>query len=389
MEPAAWGTVNANGARDCNDIEAAINVEATDTWYDGIDSNCDQQNDFDKDGDNTLDTVQGEDWCSNPANYIDYYNSWAYQGGGTDGVPGLSSVTITGGGLPQFNGTSFTCDPSTPQSDFDCEPNQSAFYPGAVEILGDAFDGDCDGDVNRSPLFGEPNNIGGWTNPGSLIVSKNDYHYIISTTVEQATIQGNSYEFDGVSLFFDHDAGFLAEFEGTIPRDNGRCSSGISASLDVATTSDGLYFANGCQASLSPWLRVENWQWSSGSQSYSQLGTEEEKLASSSTDLPEQIDIELDPADETWHVWANGGLGIHLYSGDMNFSASDVLTNDATDQSEMGFIDIGEGIGVTCETDLSCSTYDLDLSANTFSSSVTSPTAPIRSHKSHIITSKM
>ena len=40
----------ANG-EDCAPEDAAINPDAEDTWYDGIDSNCDGVDDYDQDGD--------------------------------------------------------------------------------------------------------------------------------------------------------------------------------------------------------------------------------------------------------------------------------------------------------------------------------------------------
>ena len=39
---------------DCNDEDASIYVGADDTWYDGIDSNCDGANDYDQDGDGVV-----------------------------------------------------------------------------------------------------------------------------------------------------------------------------------------------------------------------------------------------------------------------------------------------------------------------------------------------
>jgi hypothetical protein len=42
---------SAYGGDDCDDGDAAINVSASETWYDGVDQDCDGANDYDQDGD--------------------------------------------------------------------------------------------------------------------------------------------------------------------------------------------------------------------------------------------------------------------------------------------------------------------------------------------------
>ena len=39
------------GADDCNDSDGTINPGATETWYDGVDQDCDGNSDYDQDGD--------------------------------------------------------------------------------------------------------------------------------------------------------------------------------------------------------------------------------------------------------------------------------------------------------------------------------------------------
>ena len=36
---------------DCNDEDASIHINAEETWYDGVDSDCDEKNDYDMDED--------------------------------------------------------------------------------------------------------------------------------------------------------------------------------------------------------------------------------------------------------------------------------------------------------------------------------------------------
>ena len=43
-----------HGGTDCNDLDTSIRPGAEEIWYDGIDQNCDNANDFDQDGDGLI-----------------------------------------------------------------------------------------------------------------------------------------------------------------------------------------------------------------------------------------------------------------------------------------------------------------------------------------------
>ncbi len=47
----AYNEDPATGGGDCQDVDASISPAATDEWYDGVDSDCDGANDYDRDGD--------------------------------------------------------------------------------------------------------------------------------------------------------------------------------------------------------------------------------------------------------------------------------------------------------------------------------------------------
>jgi hypothetical protein len=103
--PGSWTLPDADEdgyvlGRDCNDYDAEVNESVADAWYDGVDANCDERDDYDQDGDG--------------------FRAFAY--GGTD-----------------------------------CDDTDDTVHPAAVEISGDDLDGDCDG------LLDVDNDGDGWT----------------------------------------------------------------------------------------------------------------------------------------------------------------------------------------------------------------------------------
>ncbi|MSP56999.1 MAG: hypothetical protein EXR69_15565, partial [Myxococcales bacterium] len=57
-----FGSVGSGG-EDCNDADATVHPDATDTWYDGIDSDCAGDDDYDQDGDGVEGAEGGGDDC--------------------------------------------------------------------------------------------------------------------------------------------------------------------------------------------------------------------------------------------------------------------------------------------------------------------------------------
>ena len=131
----AWllGDIDGDGyvhGRDCDDTDADINEHAIDRWYDGLDSNCDQADDFDQDGDGwTAGQLGGADCDDTNADI----NPGSVETTGDKfdlDCDGLADPDMDNDGWP---------------SSVDCDDNDGQVNPGASERFYDGVDADCDG----------------------------------------------------------------------------------------------------------------------------------------------------------------------------------------------------------------------------------------------------
>jgi hypothetical protein len=182
---------------DCDDDDAAMYPGAPDTWYDGLDSNCDAASDYDADtdgydhdafggtdcddGDDSVHPGSTDVWydgvdadCDTASDYdadTDGFDSAAY--GGTDCDDGVAS-TYPGAADSWYDGVDSDCggdndyDADTDGYDSaayggtDCDDGVASTYPGATETWYDGVDSDCsggsdydaDGDGYESDDFG-------------------------------------------------------------------------------------------------------------------------------------------------------------------------------------------------------------------------------------------
>ncbi len=136
---------------DCDDTTSSVNPSRTDTWYDGVDTNCSGNDDYDRDSDG----------------YV------------PDAYSGLATTYVSGsGGLPDndcddtdaavnpaatetwYDGVDQDCDDwSDYDADLDgqdaeayggtdCDDTRAAVYYGATEYCSTTYDDDCDDDTN-------------------------------------------------------------------------------------------------------------------------------------------------------------------------------------------------------------------------------------------------
>ena len=124
---------------DCDDLEASTNPEAVETWYDGVDSDCLGDDDFDQDGDgfaSAAETTDGTDCddleaSTNPEAVETWYD-------------GVDSDCLGDDDFDQ-DGDGFASAAETTDGT-DCDDLEASTNPEAVETWYDGVDSDCLGD---------------------------------------------------------------------------------------------------------------------------------------------------------------------------------------------------------------------------------------------------
>ena len=128
-----YGSVDTGGD-DCDDTDPTIFVGAEDEWYDGVDSDCEGNDDFDQDRDGFVSADFGGDDCddTDPTIYAGADDEW-YDGIDSD-CAGNDDFDQDGDGYASldYGGT-------------DCDDVNADINPGVDEIWYDGIDSNCDG----------------------------------------------------------------------------------------------------------------------------------------------------------------------------------------------------------------------------------------------------
>jgi|GEM_PF-1070342 len=125
---------DACGGEDCDDASDGVYPGAADVWYDGVDADCDGANDYDADGDG--------------------YESDAYDGDDCDDAnvdvsPGAAEVWYDGVDTDCGGDSDYDADGDGHDSDAydgdDCDDDDADISPTSAETWYDGVDSDCDG----------------------------------------------------------------------------------------------------------------------------------------------------------------------------------------------------------------------------------------------------
>jgi hypothetical protein len=191
-----------DGGDDCDDADATINPAASDTWYDGVDTDCDEADDYDKDQDGyphesvnndpdeTLHVSDDDVDCNDEASGINPGATEVWYDGIDTDCDGADDYDQDGDGS-QF-GLGLEVE--------DCDDTNPAAAPGNIEVVTDLVDRDCDGDAGTF----QGNAIGtSWDNPRSPIWAENATRVYLSLIVDGVEFMGNSKYDTAIAPYWD------------------------------------------------------------------------------------------------------------------------------------------------------------------------------------------
>ena len=203
---AGYGSGGTYGGGDCDDTSATASPGGTETWYDGVDSDCDEASDYDADGDGYDSAVYGGLDCDDLRADVnpDRTTDACYDGIDQD-CDGASDYDCDGDGY----------DIDTYFGGLDCDDTDAAINPYATEIPRDGIDQDCDG----APEFDDDGD--GWDGVEDGGLDCDDADASISPSATELWYDGIDQDCDGAS---DDDAdrdGQDADFQGGTDCDDG------------------------------------------------------------------------------------------------------------------------------------------------------------------------
>jgi len=306
---------------DCDDFAEDVNPgvsEGDDVWYDGIDQNCDGNNDFDQDGDGYMPDKDGYEtdfddfidkfhggespfevlWddCLDDGNPLlpfatpkDVYpgnvaGEIAYDGIDSDcscvgsddcRVPEDNDFDQDGDGVmpdhandedavENFNNATFDgyieawgYDLGDPGYG-DCDDFNSNVFPGALELLGDNNDQDCSLEAQDAEDI-TPFGFDGltWDNPRPPRVDATDSHYILATSADEIDLGGSQPALVGAALAFEKTAGYKEPIFNVPALWQGATNpQPLGASVDLVTVGDVFWASTSYTHSQTNWTYV-------------------------------------------------------------------------------------------------------------------------------------
>ena len=146
----------ASGGDDCDDEDPTVNPGAVDTWYDGVDSDCAGDNDYDQDGDGFEADAFNPDASAGGGDCNDVVD-WIYPEAEDDWYDGIDSDCD---GSNDWDADGDGYGSAAYGKGKDCDDSDVNIYPGAPERFNGTLD-DCDGTTDRDVLPSSADTV--WT----------------------------------------------------------------------------------------------------------------------------------------------------------------------------------------------------------------------------------
>ncbi len=191
---------------DCDDTAGSINPDGTDVWYDGVDSNCSGDDDYDQDADGYV----ADEYTGLATTYAD--GTGSLPGGDCDDTAADASPGVTDS---WYDGVDSDCagdddydqdvdgfqDAVSAKGGDDCDDLDPSSYPGAVESFSDIIDHDCDGGSQTFTL--DDLDDLSWSGTQSLLFRATDSTVYLGVSAEELTHGSTDYYDSALALTFD------------------------------------------------------------------------------------------------------------------------------------------------------------------------------------------
>ncbi|MFT5686958.1 MAG: hypothetical protein ACI8RZ_007915, partial [Myxococcota bacterium] len=187
---------------DCDDTSADYSPGITEVWYDGTDADCAGDNDYDADADGYVsDEHEGLKTTGQPTS--DRLDAGDCDDSSADYSPGITEVWYDGEDSDCAGDNDYDADADgyTPTGyktkaklpDGDCDDTDDEVSPASIEILSDARDLDCDGG-GSSFLTIEPVEFSNWVRPRTPRFAQNVNAIYLSVIADEVTVSIPRYE---------------------------------------------------------------------------------------------------------------------------------------------------------------------------------------------------
>jgi hypothetical protein len=171
------GFVSRKG--DCNDDDAAVNPDATEDWYDGVDQDCDARSDYDRDRDDYDHWLYGGEDCRDNNAAVNPAAEETWYDGVDQDCDGESDYDQDGDGYDDLG-----------HGGDDCDDLAVLVHPGVIET-DDGTDEDCDG------MIDEPFVVRGdlvftevMVEPAAVVREDGQYAEVLNASVRTINLQG-------------------------------------------------------------------------------------------------------------------------------------------------------------------------------------------------------